>query len=272
MYHSHWGIDESPFQSRLDPQFFYESPTHDEALSRLHFLVAQRRRLGLLMGESGSGKSLLLEAFATQLRRQGRPVAMVNLLGVGPAEMLCLLAGGFGLNIDASAPVAKLWRSLTDRLAEYRYQQLDTIILLDDAAEYAETADGRQVISLVTRLAQHDCSPQSRLTIVLSGRCERMGRIGRRLLELAELRIDVESWQQSETADFLEKSLAQAGCQSPIFDEPALAKLHELSHGVPRRVSQLADLALLAGAGAELQQIDADVVESAYQELGVIEV
>jgi len=267
MYHSHWGIDESPFRSCLDPHFFYQSPTHNEALARLNFLVGQRRRLGLLMGQSGSGKSLLLEVFSEQLRRQGHQVANVSLLGVGPVEMLYLLGTGFGLNLDPSLPTPKLWRALTDRLAEYRYQQLETIILLDDVDRA-----GQQVLSQVTRLAQHDCSPQSRLTIVLAGRLQQMGRMGRQLLELAELRIDVEPWQPSETAGFLDKSLARAGRRSPVFDEPAVARLHELTEGIPRRVNQLADLALLAGAGAEVEEIGADMVESAYNELAVVEV
>jgi type II secretory pathway predicted ATPase ExeA len=82
MYQAPWGLEQSPFRSCLDPRFFYRSPTHEEALSRLHFLVEQRRRVGLLMGPAGSGKSLLLEVFAEQLRQKGLPVAKVNLLGI----------------------------------------------------------------------------------------------------------------------------------------------------------------------------------------------
>jgi type II secretory pathway predicted ATPase ExeA len=85
MYQAHWGLRESPFRGLLDPKFFYQSPTHDEALARLQFLVHDRRRLGLLIGPSGSGKSLLLEVFADQLRRSAQPVAKLSLLGVGPA-------------------------------------------------------------------------------------------------------------------------------------------------------------------------------------------
>ena len=59
MYQSHWGLRESPFRDGPDPQSFYQSPTHEEALARLHFLVEQHRRLGLLLGPEGSGKSLL---------------------------------------------------------------------------------------------------------------------------------------------------------------------------------------------------------------------
>ena len=72
MYASHWGLQESPFRNYTNPQRFYQSPTHEEALARLHFLVEEHRRLGLLLGPGGSGKSFLLEVFAAQLRRGGR--------------------------------------------------------------------------------------------------------------------------------------------------------------------------------------------------------
>ncbi len=267
MYPLHWGLPESPFRNCLNPQFFYQSPTHEEALARLHFLVEQRRRLGLLMGGAGSGKSLLLEVFTEQLRRQGYPVANVNLLGFQPTEILYALAIDFGLSLDPSESTAVLWRAVTDRLAEYRFQQIPATILLDDADQV-----NRQVLVQLTRLAQHDPSPELRLTIVLAGRRERMGHLGERLLDLAELRIDLEPWEQSDTERFLNTSLAHADRQSPVFAAPAVARLHQLSHGIPRRISQLADLSLLAGAGADLQQIDADVVESVYHELSVIEV
>ena len=49
-YQSYWGIRCAPFRGCFDPEFFYQSPTHEEALARLHFLVEQRRRMGLLIG------------------------------------------------------------------------------------------------------------------------------------------------------------------------------------------------------------------------------
>ena len=67
-------------------------------------------------------------------------------------------------------------------------------------------------------------------------------------VEMAELRIDVAPWEESDTEDYLRHSLARAGRENPVFDEPAVRRLHELTHGIPRRVSQLANLALLAGA------------------------
>jgi general secretion pathway protein A len=262
MYQAYWGLRESPFRGLLDPKFFYQSPTHEEALARLQFLARQRRRLGLLVGPPGSGKSLLLEVFAAQLRRSGRPVAKVSLLGVEPSEMLWLVAADWGLSLDPTQSLPTLWRAVSDRLIEYRYQQMEAVVLLDDV----DQADPR-VLQHVTRLACFDPSPETRLCIVLAGRNEGMSKLGERLLDLADLRIDVEAWEPNDTGSFVTTLLAQAGRQSPVFAEPAVARLHELSHGIPRRISQLADLALLAGAGASLQQIDAGVVDSVCQEL-----
>jgi type II secretory pathway predicted ATPase ExeA len=264
MYQAHWGLQDSPFRGFLDPKCFYQSPTHEEALARLHFLSEQRRRLGLLVGPSGSGKSLLLEVFAQQLRRTARPVAKLSLLGVEPAEMLWLLAAGWGLSLNPTQSLATLWRAVTDRLIEYRYQRVAAVALLDDA----DQADP-QLLQHVARLARFDPSPEMRLTLVLASRNEGMLKLGEPLRELVDLRIEVEPWEAADTEEFLHVRLAQAGRQSPVFAEAAVTRLHELSHGIPRHVSRLADLALLAGAGQQLQQIDAGVVEEVCKELAV---
>ena len=267
MYLSHWGLRESPFQNRLDSRSFYESPSHGEGMARLHFLVEQRRRLGLLMGGAGTGKSLLLKVFAETMRQQGLPAANFSLLGVEPVEFLRELATQLGSDPNRSLGVSELWRIVVDRIREYRYQQWATVILLDDA-----DLAGQPVLLQLTRLAQHDLSPDSRLTLVLAGRQERIGRLGETLLELTDLRIDLTEWEASDTESYVTHCLALAGRQQPLFDRPAILRLHELTQGIPRRINQLADLALAAGAGQELHEIDADTVESVYHELGVIEV
>jgi general secretion pathway protein A len=262
MYSSHWGLKASPFCRGLDSHYFYTSPTHEEALARLHFLVENRRRLGWLTGPAGSGKSLLLTVFAEQLQRRGAAVSQMNLLGQEPAEMLWQLAADLGANPPLSAPAGVLWRTLEDRLMEHRWQQLDTVFLLDEADGASD-----QIALTLLRLMQFDESSESRLTIVLAGRRERLTPLGKRLGELTELRIDLEPWEQPETENYLNHSLQQAGRSEPVFSESAMERLHALTAGNPRQVSRLADLALVAGAGEELTQINAAVVDSVSREL-----
>ena len=74
----HWQLTASPFHTQLDPQNYYPSASHDEALARLEYLVDAHRRLGVLLGESGVGKSLLLRVAAERMRRKGVAVAVVD--------------------------------------------------------------------------------------------------------------------------------------------------------------------------------------------------
>jgi general secretion pathway protein A len=254
----------SPFSGRCEPKCFYASPVHEEALARIDFLVEHRHRLGLLLGESGTGKSFVLRMLVERLRRAGHPVAAIGLVGVEPDELVWLVAVRLGLNPPRGLTAPALWPAVMDRLAEYRYQDLQTVLLLDDADHAAG-----EVLTLVVRLVKSDPSAQSRLTVVLTGQEQRIGRLGRDLLELAELRIDLARWEPGDTEKYVQAALAQAGRTAAAFDASGLARLHELGRGIPRRVAQLAELAMVAGAGQNVRQIDADTVESVSQELGV---
>jgi len=266
MYLAHWGLREAPFSPRLDPRAFHASPVQNEALARLMFLVDERRRVGLLLGEAGTGKSLLLATLARELRATTPHVAQLNLLGTEPQAFLWGVSAALGANPDVHASTHELWRTVTDQIVAARYQQLPTVLLLDDADRAS-----RECQAAVLRLVHADLAPEARLTIVLASRLDTAHRLDRRLLELADLRVDLVPWEETDTVAYIHEALARAGRDEPVFEDAALARLHRLSQGVPRHVCQLAELALVAGAGENLHRIDAATVEAVYHELGVVE-
>ena len=121
----------------------------------------------------------------------------------------------------------------------------------------------------VARLTQTEPSPEARLTIALAANDYRQTELGQRLLELTELRIDLDSWSQEETGEFLSATMSKVGRNELTFTDASIERIHELTRGVPRRVRQLAELALLAGAGQSLTIIDEDIVMAVNQELNV---
>jgi type II secretory pathway predicted ATPase ExeA len=264
MYGSYWGLAESPFRGGFDARLFYQGIAQEEALARLHFLVDEHRVLGLLFGTAGSGKSMLLEMFARQLPAFVCQRALVNVAGIELEQFLWLISSQLGVEVSRTANRFTLARALEDHLAANRYQQLSTVLLLDDADEASPA-----VLTEIVRLTQLDMVRDARLTIVLAGQAARAGRLGMRLLNLAELRVDLDGWDADETAAYIKSALSVAGRSTPVFSETALARLHENSGGIPRRVKQLADFCLLAGAAQNAAQIDAATVESASEELGI---
>lgn len=231
----------------------------------MHFLIEEHRRLGLLLGPSGCGKSLLQEIIARRVRAWGRVAVNMSLLGAQPEDFLATVVDDLHIVVPANAPVWRIWQCLERRLRENRYQQLETVFLFDDVDQALP-----EVLTQVARIAKYDLTPDSRLTIILAGQANRVGRIGETLLDLAELRIDVPSWEPDDTEGFLNRSLEQAGGRATVIGHEAAQRMHELAGGSPRRVRQLADLALLAAAGSNLDAVDVDTVEAACEQLGVM--
>jgi type II secretory pathway predicted ATPase ExeA len=258
----HWGLEQSPFPTLLDADNAYPSAGHEEALNRIEYLVEARRRLGVVLGEPGVGKTLSLRAAARRLTRKGHTVVMVSGLGLSSRELIWQIADGLRAAPDKDADVASLWRQVAARVAESRLHQASAVLLHDDAGQA-----GPDMLNQFVRLAQLDPTPAARWTIVLAAERDQTGRWTQALRELVDLRIDLQSWSEEDTIGFVQTALVDAGRFDPIFDDEALAAMYELTDGVPRRVAQLANLALLAGAAAQLETIDAAAIREAHEEL-----
>jgi general secretion pathway protein A len=259
MYQAYWGLTRAPFSSAAAAQALAASPVHAEALARLDFLRDSRSLLGLLLGPAGSGKSAVLAHFAQRAARSGTAVALIPAAAAEEPHVLDRLAAD--LRAEGDHKPGALWSRVTERLAEMRLEGLTAVVLLDDLDRAAPS-----VLCLVQRLLAVPAAP---LTIVATARPQSVERLGPCLLEQSALRIDLPPWNEDETRQYLQTSLANAGRAQPAFNDAALQRLFELSGGAPRKVNQLAELALLAGAGQRLPQIDADTIEAVQEELSV---
>jgi len=252
-----------PSQRFARVSHFHASPVHVEALARLHFLAENRSRLGVLLGGSGSGKTTLLERFASELRGRGSAVSMLSCIGLDPHDLLASLAMQWGCRMAAGDAMFQLWRTVSDRLTELSYEHVPALLLLDDA----ETA-APDVIAAVERLTATDAAAGGRLTVVCAADPEEAINLGLRLLDLAELRIELAPWDAVDVQEFVAARNA-GGTTAPAFDAAATLRLQELSGGLPRKVKQLAQLAELAGAGQDLAAIDSATVDAVYEELSL---
>ena len=260
----HRGQSQAMFPTALDPRTYYASPTHEEALARLEFLVNTRQRLGLLLGGWGLGKSLVLELFARQLRDRGVAVAHVNLLGSTDEELLVALAIAWGVGVELGWTTRRLTAAIDDRLAECWYLRRSAVVLADDAGE-ATPAALTQLARLIQRPAPHAAQP----TLVLAARAETLPNLGRRLLELAELRVELKPWDAADLTGYLRTALENSGRTQPTFEASAIEHLHALTQGVPRAAQQIANLAVLAALGSRQPTIDIHTLEAVIGELSV---
>lgn len=259
MFEAYWGLSRGPFSDASARQSLLTSPTHGEALARLDFLLDSKSRLGLLLGPSGSGKSLVLAELARRAERTGAVVAFASATAADADGLLSELALGLCANPEFSS--GGTWQAVTDRLAELKLEELTAVALIDDL----DRASSEAQIALERVLSINEAP----LTIVATARSESARRISPRILDQAALRIDLAPWSEEETRSYLQASLAHAGRKQPAFDDAAVRRMFQLSGGAPRKVNQLAQLALLAGAGQNLLQVDAATIDAVEEELSV---
>ncbi len=259
MYDAYWGLQRPIFTPAAARQSLDGSPVHAEALARLNFLCESRLPFGLLLGPAGSGKSTVLAEFAERTGRRGALVALTSAATNDETALLAPLA--VGLLIAPENDSRLLWRQIVDRFEEIKLENISAVVLLDDL----DRAPASMLVAVERLLAAGGNS----LTVIATARFETAGKIGSRLLDLAALRIDLAPWSEAETGDYLAKTLASAGRQQPAFNDAAARRLFELSGGAPRKVNQLAQLALLAGASQKLIQIDEATIEAVQEELSM---
>jgi general secretion pathway protein A len=257
-----WGLERWPFRGTVAASQFYPTAGHNEALARIEYLVESRRRLGALLGEPGVGKSLVLKVAAEQLARKGAAAVVVDALGATTRELLWDIACGLRTAPREDADVSWLWRQIADRVVENRMQQVATVVLVDDAGQA-----GPDVMTQLVRLTRLDTTPAARWTLVLAAEQAQAARWSDSLRAAVDLRIELAPWSAEDTVGYVQTALVDVGRMEPVFDDAALRALHELSAGVPRQVARLADYALLAGAAANVENIDAATIEAAYDEI-----
>lgn len=259
MYAQHWGLTETPFTSALDARRFVSTLGHDEALARILYVVEEHRRSGILTGPSGTGKSLLLHLVRSEVERQGREIASVDLIGRTSHEVLWEILAGLGLAPRRDESAASLWRRLADHLATVSQPQFATVILMDHLERALSDC-----LTMIERL-QHLSIPD--LTLILATRDVPGRKTAPALWDLADMRIKLSPLDRQESRQYVETLLARFGVEHSVFEPSAMERLFEETQGIPRRLNRLCDLALLAGMVDGAKLIDEAMVAAAAQEM-----
>lgn len=259
MWNAFWGFTSTPFR---DPSGagFLQTAASEEALARLQYVVEQHYRLGMMLGEAGVGKSVLLSVFERRCRAEGKDTCRLNLIGVELEEFLVQLAQQ--LRAYDTRSIAQSWQKIFDQIQLNGYQQRDTVLLFDDVDE-AEP----EVMKAIRRLTLGTSQSPLRLTAILNIESARARHVDAALFETASLRVELWPWFREEVEEYLRNELHRAGCTCQPFSTAAVDRLFEVSQGLPRHVSRLAELALAAAASEGCSRITAETIDAVADEL-----
>ena len=269
MYHSYYGLVQSPFEMTPDPAFLYLGDTHREGLATLVYGVQARKGFVLLTGEIGTGKTTLLHSLLAQLDRETLSAFIFN-PKLEPLDFFRVLFDEFGIEERCGTKgeyLLTLNRFLIGRLE----QDLTTLLIVDEAQTLSP--EMLEEIRLLSNLE----TPTSKLVqILLVGQPELWEMLAepglRQLRQRIVLRHQLRPFTEEETAAYVQERLRLAGYTGKgIFKSAALRRIHEVSSGTPRVVNIVCDSALLLGFAREKGTLGADEITEVAGDLGLLE-
>jgi type II secretory pathway predicted ATPase ExeA len=258
----YWNLSADPFLGPGGP--YVRTPGHDEAVARLVDAVETGQKVAVLRGAEGVGKSCVLARALGEVRHPKRRVSRSRGAFDGVA-MAAALAEGLGVKVGADAGRRSAWKALADAVRLCRWQSLHAVLAVDDCQLLTHPDDVRDL----ERLSHLDPNPAARLTVLLSFRDPEIddpGAPGWSGPSRWEPEARVPAMTRSETVRFVAERLAAAGRTEPGFSRGALARLHDLTGGVPRGVERLGSLALMAGALGGSPLVTPEVVDGVARE------
>lgn len=265
MYEQYWKMQRPAFRALQPGDGFFPAHSHQSALLKFRFLIEHEQPAAALIGEPGVGKSFVLDRFLHDIAPTNSPVIRLLFPLLSPAALVGYLARHLG-GREALPASPELWLDHWEtQLAELQQAGRRPIVIIDDA----QAIEDPQVWQTLHLLLNYRHGDRPALTLILCGQPELAGRLEHwpALCERFAFLCGLTPFTEEETAGYVRQRLERSGAATDLFDEPALARIHELSGGLPRRINRLCDFALLVGYADQLQCIALAQVDAVAEEL-----
>lgn len=262
MYEAYWGLSEKPFENTPDPRFLYHSEEVEDVYTRLLYTLRSRHGAALLTGESGCGKTLVARALLHELDPGKTEIAMLS----NPCrtaedflrEILYQL-GEDGTELDPRRLVHRIHEIVFEAYGSGR----ETIVVLDEG-QLIEEQGIFEEIRLLLNLQLDDAFLITLLLVgqpPLAERVRRYAPLDQRIATRGFLR----PLAADDTHEYIAHRLETAGRTDPVFTPQAVELVYEYSGGVPRRINNICDIALVIGYSRKLDAVDGEWMQRLIQ-------
>jgi general secretion pathway protein A len=269
MYTEFFGLEKRPFVLSPDPEFLYRGRVHDLACKNLEYCLQHHANIGMLTGEVGTGKTTLLRHLYDNLKAS-RDIALIPGSRLAPQDLLGMLVKAFELSPPAGSKTA-----LVDALFEY-FLRLNSggkqcVIIIDEAENLpVKTFEELRVLSSL------EVGCDNLVQIILAGLPQLRERLGNPSLAPLAQRITIHHHLSplppNEVGKYVTHRLSVAGFErkEPLFTETAMARVADLSKGVPGIINSLCEGLLISAFKDGFSQVSEGIVEKTFRNKGLM--
>jgi len=264
VYLAHFGLNQPPFGITPDTEFAYPSRSYREGINLLHFALASGEGFIKVVGEVGTGKTLLCRSLLNELDADWLAAYIPN-PQMDPRELLLEIADELGAG-EGAKDIARLVKRINQRLLDLAAAGRKVVLCIDEAQTMP-----RVTLESLRLLSNLETEKRKLLHIVLFGQPERDEMLARLFARQLRQRIAfscrLQHLDAAEVRRYVEQRLATAGYRGEaLFTPRALRALYHRSGGTPRLINILANKALLLAFGEGRLQVEPRHIKAAARD------
>ncbi len=266
-YLEFYGLEEEPFSQAQNLKFYFNSAQHSRAMLRLMYAVDTMKGLAVLLGEIGTGKTILARRMLDNLPEAEYESALLVIIHSQITADWLLTRITRQLGIEDPAPEKlKLLNQLYNRLIELHDKGKKAVVLVDEA----QMLRSKDIMEEFRGLLNLEMDGKL-ITFVFFGLpdLEEHLHLDEPLAQRIAIKCRLESFNRESAEGYINHRLRLAGAKAQFFGPKAMDLVHLYSRGIPRLINTICDNSLFEGYLLKQKNIDENLVKVIATDLGL---
>ncbi|MBC8403512.1 MAG: AAA family ATPase [Candidatus Marinimicrobia bacterium] len=256
------GLTQEPFSNTPDPEFFYGSHEHKEALQRLEMAIRLKRGLSVILGSVGTGKTTLSRTLLKTFEVDREKYLFRLILDPNFQSEYEFVTGIMRVfemeNIPNSTIECK--NALQNNLLKLgALEEKIPVLIIDEGQLLTPT-----FLEVLRTLLNYETNKQKLLQVVIFGQPELLTKIKKQpnFYDRIGLGYVINPLNHKDTTRLIKYRLIRAGLNlnRQLFNDSAIKCIYEYSKGSPRRIVELCHESLLSMIRLEQNEVDKEIV------------
>ena len=245
MYEDYFGLKRSPFKISPDTSLFFEGGKRGDILGALVYAIHRGEGIVKVVGEVGSGKTMLCRMLQLKLPKSVEIIYIGN-PSVSAQDILFVIAHELELPAAKDASKHEVMHMLQDYLLQRHIENKQVVLFIEEAQ--GMPLDTLEEIRLLSNL---ETDQHKLLQIILFGQPELDENLSKKSIRQLRERIthsfDLSPLTVDEIHKYLNFRMREVGYAGPELITSSLAnKVAQYSGGLVRRINIIADKILLS--------------------------
>ena len=265
MYQEHFGLNRPPFKITPDTSLFYEGNQRGAALDALMYAINSGEGIIKVVGEVGSGKTMLCRMLELRLSDKVDVIYIAN-PSLSPDNILHVIAHELQLDVNNEMSKVDVMQRIQAHLLNKHANNRQVVLFVEEAQSMPI-----ETLEEIRLLSNLETDENKLLQMVLFGQPELDEKLSmphiRQLRERITHSFHLSPFPPDDTLQYLNFRLRAVGYKGPdVFNKKTAGVVKKYSDGLTRRINIIADKSLLAAFSEGSHTVTSSHVKTAAKD------